>query len=217
VEDEHRVAAMIGATEAGVPITQACIYSGISERAHFRAMGAGEHAEALADEGVLLTERQEAYRAYRARVLNARAKVAVVNVTLVARAAQGGQLIEETTRRYRDPDTGEMVTETRKKYALGDWRASKWLLEASFRSDFGRAGLSRVELTGKENGPVEVGGDEVLRSIRDRLHAVQRQHALQPGTPFLAVSRGSGVDAVVEVVPAAGADLSEVGHQRPCA
>jgi hypothetical protein len=222
VEDDHKVAGMIGALEAGVPITQACVYADISERAHFRAMEAGQRAAVLADEGVQLTGRQEAYRAYRARVLNARAKVAVVNVAVVARAAAGGQVVEETHRCYRDPETGEMVTETRRKYALGDWRAAKWLLEASFRGEFGREELSRVAFTGEGGRPVEVSGDEVLRSIRDRPHDVRRQRALEPEqsgqTATSSDRRAPDVDAVVDVAQSGtGADLSQVGPQRRCA
>lgn len=218
VEDEHKVARMVGAIEAGVPIAQACVYSGISERAHFRAMGAGERADLLAGGAVPLTGRQEAYRAYRARVVNARAKVAVANVGLVARAAQGGQVLEETTRRYRDPETGEMVTETRRRYAPGDWRAAKWLLEVSFRGEFGREPLGRVELTGREGGPVEVGGDDVLQSIRDRLHAVARKSGPPSSGPLVGVDCGPGSDAVTDVAePGAEADLEEVGPQRRCA
>lgn len=164
---------MLRAIEAGVPITQACIRAGIATSVHHRAMEAGEQAQSLLDDGAQLTERQEVYRDYRERVLSARAKVAHVHVALVAKAAAGGQLIEETTRRYRDPETEEMVTETRKKYAVGDWRASKFLLEVSFRNEFGRETKRSVELTGKDGKAIEVAGDDVLRSISERLAAVK--------------------------------------------
>lgn len=170
---------MLRAVEVGVPITVACVRAGIPTSAHHRAMEAGEQADSLADEGAELTDRQRLYRDYREQVTRARAKVAHVHVALVAKAAAGGQLIEETTRRYRDPETEEMVTETRKKYALGDWRASKWLLEVSFRGEFGRERMSRVEVTGRDGAPIEVAGDDVLRSISERLAQVQADHSRQ--------------------------------------
>jgi hypothetical protein len=66
------------------------------------------------------------------------------------RAAQGGQLIEETHRRYRDPETGQMVTETRRKHALGDWRAR-----------------NRIEFNGKEGAAAEVASD-VAQQLEER-------------------------------------------------
>jgi hypothetical protein len=205
VEDEQKVAGMMGAIEAGIPITQACLHAGVSYSAHRRALEAGERAQSSADEGRELTARQEAYRAYRARVLEARAKVAVINVALVARAARGGQVIEETHRRYRDPETGQMVTETRKKYALADWRASRWLLEVSFRGDLARERMARVEATGKGAETIEVAGDDVLRSISDRLHAVQDQQArrFEGGSdgPASGATETQPADAQLSVAP----------------
>jgi hypothetical protein len=189
VEDETRVTRLLEAISVGVPVTQACHHAGIGPASHFRAMENGEQAQALMDDGADLTDRQQAYREYRDRVLSARAKVAAVNVALVAKAAKGGQLIEETTRRYRDPDSDEMVTEVRRKYAIGDWRAARFLLQVSFRSDFaGAERMVRAEVTGKNGGPVEVAADEVLQSIAQRLASVRADQERQieggwePGT-----------------------------------
>jgi hypothetical protein len=183
VEDEAKVARMIQAIEAGVPIKQAAHHAGLSPTVHFRAMDAGEQAQALHDDGTDLTDRQESYRQYRDRVLRARSAVAVIHVALVAKAAQGGQLIEETRRRYKDPESGEMVSEVRRKYAIGDWRASRFLLQASFRTDFaGEQRAIRAEVTGPGGGPIEVGSDEVLKSIAERLASVRNTQERQlPG------------------------------------
>ncbi len=48
-------------------------------------------------------------------------------------------MVREITRRYRDPETGELVTEAEKVYSAPDWRAAAWWLERAHRAEFGRS------------------------------------------------------------------------------
>lgn len=182
IADPARVAAMLNAVRAGVPITAACHHSGVSTSSHARAMDAGRQAAELLDTNpdATLTERQELYREYRDQVLRARATVAGVNVGLVAQAARGGSLVSRTTRRYRN-EQDVMVTETTEEYARPVWQAARFLLQTSFREDFGTQ-RAQVEVTGAGGGPVQVGGDDVLRSIAERVRQVQERQAQElPG------------------------------------
>jgi hypothetical protein len=177
VADEDRVTRMLDAVSAGVPLTQACLHAGISERAHFRAMEAGEAAEDAHDHGETLDDRAEAYRQYRQRIMRARAAVAVVHVALIGKAARGGQLTRETTRRLRDGSV-----ETERQWSPPEWKASAWLLSKSFPADLGDR--RAVEVSGPDGGPVQHAGpgEEALRTLADRLAEVaERQRGQLPG------------------------------------
>lgn len=183
VADPQIVDRMLAAVRAGVPVVAACEANGISTSAHGRAMDSGRQAAELLEKNptAQLTERQELYRAYREQVTRARATVAVVHVAMVGKAAEGGQLISETVKRYRNDD-GQMVTETSREYSRPDWRASRFLLERTFRDDFGVLQRQQVELTGANGGPVKVAGEDVLQTIAARVKAVQEQQARElPG------------------------------------
>lgn len=183
VADEARVKAMLEALRAGVPVLAACQRSGVSWASHQRAMDAGEQADSLHDNGQPLSERQELYRSYRADVVRARAQTVAVHVTLVAKAAHGGALAKETTRRFRNDD-GEMVVETEREYTRPDWRASKFLLQTGVaRSEFVERAAAALEVTGADGGPLQVAhGEEVLTTVAERLARVQAEQARQlPG------------------------------------
>lgn len=143
-------------------------------------MEAGEQAEELHEQGKTLEERQEAYRAYRADVLRARAEAVVIHVALVGQAAHGGKVVKEVTRRYKNDD-GQMVTESEREYTRPDWRASKFLLQTGpYRSEFAERQTSSVELTGANGGPLQVQpAEEALQTVAERLAAVQAVQARQ--------------------------------------
>lgn len=176
IADPDRVAALLDAVSAGVPITQACHYAGLHPATHHRAIAAAEEADARADAGHKLDERARVYREYRDRFMRARAEVAAVHVRLVADAARGGQLVRRVTRSTRGG------TETEEQFAPPEWRAAAWLLSKSFPGELGDR--SSVEVSGPGGGPVEHAGpgEAALSVIADRLAEVaERQRAQLPG------------------------------------
>ena len=179
VADKHRVDELLKAVAVGVPLSAALDHARIPNGAHYRAMEAGEAAQAKLDDGGRLTDREAEYREYRDLVLRARARVAVEHAQLVRTAARGGALIEETT--YRNDD-GKLVTE--RKYAPPQWQAAKFMLQARFREDFQTVpAKTSVELTGADGGPIEVQHSEAdVLSLAERLHVVaERQRQQLPG------------------------------------
>jgi hypothetical protein len=66
------------------------------------------------------------------KIDEARATAGTRSVLLIQKVAQGGQVIEETTRTYRDHD-GQVVTEKTVKRTAPDWRAAAWMLERQHR------------------------------------------------------------------------------------
>lgn len=168
---------LLEAIKAGVPVTQAAIYAGVSPSGYGGWMQRGrEELDRLADgttdaarleRGEPAREVEALFAGFAERVLRARSEVAVRSIALVQRGAAGGQVVKKRTRTFVD-DRGRTVTETEEEVSPGDWRAAKWLLEVSFRNEFGQQ--STVRLGG------EPGGEPV------RLEA-------QPGSPEVVASR----------------------------
>lgn len=168
-----------------MPITAACEHAGIAPSSHHRAMDNGLQAEQLAEQqgDHTLTDRQRVYREYRESVVRARARVAIVHVSLINKAAVGGQLVKETTRKYRNDD-GEMVTESEREYTRPDWKASRFLVQhSSYRDEFADRSTRAVELTGADGGPLSLApSEEIVASLADRLRVVAERQAKQlPG------------------------------------
>lgn len=201
---------MLEAVSAGVPIAQACLHAGISESAHFRAIEAGELAQAQADAGNTLTAREDAYREYRESILRARAAVAVVHVALVGKAARGGQVWKETTR--REPD-GSVTTE--REFTRPEWKASQFLLATSFRDEFGPPTRRQVEHSGPDGGPIEHAGpgETAVSALAERLAAVAEQQRQQlPGGWDPGTGEGQPAEShrAIAAGPAVRVDLDDV-------
>lgn len=153
---------LIEATTVGSPVSVAAAYVGISERTFHRWMERGLEALDLTDEGKPVPPDEKPYLDLFNEIQQARSSAAVKSVVLIQRAAQGGVVTEETTKKYRDPDTGQVVEEKTVKRSAPDWRAGAWYLERQHRQHFGKDDKHHVELTGAGGGPVEVVEVEAL-------------------------------------------------------
>lgn len=145
---------LVEATRTGTPVELAAQYAGVSPRAFQEWLARGrDEAENIAD-GAEPKATEEPYLRLWDEVSQARATAAVHSVQAIRRAVQGGFIIEETTKRYRNED-GQMVEETTVKRTSPDWRAGAWYLERQASGHFGKA-AERVEVTGSGGGPVEL-------------------------------------------------------------
>lgn len=163
---------LIEATKMGAPMTTAAAYVGISERTFQRWMERGFDALQLEDDEQDVPADEQPYLALFKEVSQARSQAAVMHVGLIQRAAQGGVITEESTKKYRDPETGAIVEEKTVKRTPPDWRAGAWYLERQHRQHFGRDKEVQVELTGANGGPVEVVQvDELAARIRENIAA----------------------------------------------
>lgn len=148
---------------AGVPLAHAAAAAGIARSTYHLYMQRGEDAAARAADGEELTEDERRLMDFSDRASRARAE-SVSTLTLhVAKAAQGGYVLKETTRRYRGPD-GQMVTEHEKAYAPVDWRAAYALLRARAPEDFGQQPAGRG---GEPDGTDPGSGDVTSAEVRD--------------------------------------------------
>ncbi len=144
---------LLHAVASGVPLIHAVTFAGIGQSTFHRWMQRGEAEEARVEDGHAESAEEAPYRQLWQQVSRARARVAIDQVEIVGRAAAGGYVVKERTRRFKDPGSGQVVTETETDYAPPEWQAARWLLEKSFHREFGRNSL---EVTGADGGAVQV-------------------------------------------------------------
>ena len=169
--DEEVREKLIEATKLGSPMSVAASYVGISQRTFERWMQRGYEAQTLMDDEQPVPEEEEPFRVLFREVERARSQAAVMHVGLIQRAAKGGVVTEETTKKYRDPETGQVVEETTLKRTAPDWRAGAWYLERQHRHHFGKDKELQVEITGGAGaGSTELGNvDAVAERIRGNI------------------------------------------------
>lgn len=165
---------LLGGIELGVPVSIACQGAGIAESSFYGWMqrGYAEHEERANDVDGQPDEDEQPYLDLFLAVQQARTKAATRNVGIIQKVASGGTVTEETTRKYRDPETGELVEEKTVKRQAPDWRAAAWYLERSHKGEFAK-GAEQVEVTGANGGPIEVtaNAQDLARRLDDHLAA----------------------------------------------
>lgn len=157
---------LLEAVRLGVPVKTAAEHAGIHPNTFYRWMARGfsEH-ESIANGQDPLEEEAQFLDLYKL-VSEGRAEAAVRNVALIQKAAQGGYVTKEVTKKYRDVETGKVVTQTEVERAGPDWRASAWYLERVHKDEFGKDAV-QVQVTGAGGGAVRI--DSSVEELSERL------------------------------------------------
>lgn len=124
------------------------------------------------ESGEPVPETEELFVAFAEKVTQARGEGAVGATELVRKAANGGAVIRETTRRYRNED-GEMVEEVEIVRAPPDWRAAAWWLERAHRAEFGKNAADEAGDHG--TGLTSSALDDLARRIRANMTRLSTQ------------------------------------------
>lgn len=175
---------LLDAVRAGVPLKQAVLYAGIHEATLYRWIERGAEEQARQDAERTPAQRreneepeewvEEPFRAFRERLLRARAETGVRHVGLINKAAAGGYVVKRKTTTMRN---GDVIVE--EEVAPVAWQASKWLLEKSFPRDFGQRAELDLHLSGTadQDSPDAVPEDAVSRIAAAVAQAHERQRA----------------------------------------
>jgi hypothetical protein len=152
----------------GTPISYAAESVGVSTRTVQRWRSRGYEALVAREAGEPVDESELPYLRLYEQSEQAHAQGVVHNLALIAKSARGGTVIEETTRTYRDAETGEIVTEKSVRRSPPDWRAAAWMLERIGGPEFVRS--PQVQVTGANGGPVQIEHTVNLTALAERIH-----------------------------------------------
>ncbi|MEW1657858.1 hypothetical protein [Streptomyces sp. NPDC093707] len=174
---------LVEGSRMGMSLGTAAEYAGISRRTltywltrgreEALAISAGQHPNAPEVPYVDLFD----------KVTSARAQAAARAIAQIQRAGAGGAVLEETTRRFRDSVTGQVVEETTVKRQVPDWKASAWYLTHQHGTDYAEGYSLDAQLGAEDQGEERVEAD--LEGLAQRLavslHAVEYPPEIEPG------------------------------------
>ncbi|MCX4677586.1 hypothetical protein OG413_20150 [Streptomyces sp. NBC_01433] len=187
-------ARIITASRTGIAVELAAEAAGISGATYHRWMARGRGELASREAGQPPDRDEDLYVELFEKVRTARAMAGARAMANIRRVADGGIVTKVSTRKFRDPETGQIVEEVTEDRTAPDWRADAWYLERQHRNHYGKDAALAVEITGLDSGE-PVGEERVdLSALAERLN--QTLFAVQyPDPPEL--EDGSVVDAEV--------------------
>ncbi|MFZ3557236.1 hypothetical protein [Streptomyces sp. BH055] len=170
-------ARIIAASRTGVAVELAAEAAGISSATYRRWMARGRAAIEGREEGADPDPEDDPYIALFERVRTARAVAATRAMANIRRVADGGIVTKVTTRKFRDPETGQIVEETTEDRTPPDWRADAWYLERQHRHHYGKDAALAIEITGMGTAETHheesVDLDALAARLNESLFAVQ--------------------------------------------
>lgn len=191
---EEVEARLVAASRTGVAVELAAELAGVSRSSFLSWMARGRAEIEAREDGEAPDPEEEEYVALYERVRTARAMAAARAMANIRRVADGGIVTKVSTRRFRDPASGEIVEETTEDRTPPDWRADAWYLERQHGEHYGKDATVAVEITGLNGGPV--GQDEQsvdMSALAERLDRTLNAVEYPP----LEIEDGHVVDAVV--------------------
>lgn len=128
---------MIGLLQTGMPVTKVGPALGISERAVMYWLQRGREEQDRIDAGRRPRPRESPYLQFLQDATCARAEFMARQLVNLGKSAQGGYVVKRRTRNSYDREGNITATEIDEEIAQPNPAASKFLLERSFRNDFG--------------------------------------------------------------------------------
>lgn len=179
-------ARLVAASRTGVAVELAAEMAGISRRTFLAWMARGRTEAEARDAGEGSDPGEDEYVVLYEKVRTARATAATRAMANIRRVADGGIVTKVTTRKFRDPETGQIVEETTEDRTAPDWRADAWYLERQHREHYGRDATLAVEITGLGGAVLQSEQAVDLSALAERLNeslfAVEYPPELEDGS-----------------------------------
>ncbi|GHF33832.1 hypothetical protein GCM10010218_13690 [Streptomyces mashuensis] len=166
-EVESRI---IAASRTGIAVELAAEAAGISSATYHRWMARGRAEVAAREDGQAPNRDEDPYVELFEKVRTARAMAGARAMANIRRVADGGIVTKVTTRKFRDPETGQIVEEVTEDRTAPDWRADAWYLERQHRHHYGKDAAIAVEITGIDAGAPDEESGVDLTAIAERLN-----------------------------------------------
>ncbi|OEJ21011.1 hypothetical protein [Streptomyces subrutilus] len=163
-------ARLVAASRTGVAVELAAEMAGISRRTFLAWMARGRAEAEARDAGEDADQGEDEYVALYEKVRTARATAATRAMANIRRVADGGIVTKVTTRKFRDPETGQIVEETTEDRTAPDWRADAWYLERQHREHYGKDATLAVEITGLGGAVLQNEQAVDLSALAERLN-----------------------------------------------
>ncbi|GGW95405.1 hypothetical protein [Streptomyces noursei] len=161
---------IVAACRTGIAVELAVEAAGISSSTYRRWMARGRAEIAAREDGQAPNKEEDPYVALFEKVRTARAVAAARAVANIRRVADGGIVTKVTTRKFRDPETGQIVEEVTEDRTAPDWRADAWYLERQHRHHYGKDAALAVEITGLDNSEAVQEERVDLTALAERLN-----------------------------------------------
>ncbi|MFE3139604.1 hypothetical protein [Streptomyces scopuliridis] len=161
---------IIAASRTGIAVELAAEAAGISSATYHRWMARGRAEVAAREDGQAPNRDEDPYVELFERVRTARAMAAARAMANIRRVADGGITTKITTRKFRDPETGQIVEEVTEDRTAPDWRADAWYLERQHRNHYGKDAALAIEITGLDSGAPSQEERVDLGALAERLN-----------------------------------------------
>ncbi|AKN68784.1 hypothetical protein QR97_02275 [Streptomyces sp. PBH53] len=167
---EEVEARIVAASRSGIAVELAAEAAGISSATYRRWMARGRAEAAAREEGQKPNHDEDQFVELYEKVRTARAMAAARAMANIRRVAEGGIVTRVTTRKFRDPETGQIVEEVTEDRTPPDWRADAWYLERQHRQHYGKDAALAVEITGLDAGEPAQEERVDLAALAERLN-----------------------------------------------
>jgi hypothetical protein len=155
----QRVELILSGVKLGLPLTNIAAFAGVNAKSFY-----GWRSRCLQHFEENRTTKQAAIGE---RLHKAEADRIAASLLRIARAGEGGQVIENVVKTTTAPD-GTQTTETRQKVTAPDWKADAWFLEHAPSTKQAYSAQQRTELTGAAGGPVKLNWLELMSRAEEQ-------------------------------------------------
>ncbi|MER8103315.1 hypothetical protein [Kitasatospora sp. NPDC094016] len=177
-DTEHK---LIEATRQGMPVETAAAVAGVHKASFLRWLARGREEADRRRQGEPAQPGEDDYLALHERIEQARELAQAGAVVQLRRLINGGFVIKETTRKARDPETGQIIEETVTDRAAPDFKAISFYLERQHRTHWGKD--QAPEETTTTAPAEEVDAEQLADRLAVTLHALEYPPELAPDSP----------------------------------
>ncbi len=198
-QDAHD--ALIEATADGAPREVAAAAAGISVATFYRWLQRGREVADLVDKAQANggdyepEDEDRPYYELLVEVERSQARAIVSAQGAMRKLSLGGYVVKTTTRRFRDPGSGQLVEETVEDIASPDVRAASFLLTRGYAKHLYTEAPKAMEMSGPDGAPIRISTDE--EDLAARVAANMAQAAISAGSVGIEGHTGDEDDSEV--------------------
>ncbi|GAA2842756.1 hypothetical protein [Kitasatospora aburaviensis] len=166
-------AKLIEGTRQGMPVETAAAVAGVHKASFLRWLARGREEADRRRQGEPPQPAEDDYLAFHERIEQAREIANAGAIVQLRRLINGGFVTKETTRKFRDPETGQVVEETTTDRAVPDFKAISFFLERRQRTHWGKDAPAEETTIASTASVDEVDADELADRLAVTLHALE--------------------------------------------